>query len=175
MRSLLRVLLCGALCGCATNLPPPIAFNAAEAEFSRAKGVAVLKGQSFLRRNDGMVVYGAGSDVMLVPKTNHSEQALQNSFGGRKQRPEINLLGSNVLGNDLKLDPGFQPFIRKTKADGQGNFTFENIPPGQYYVLSRVTWCAPSRYGCDQQGGDLMETITVTPTENVVTVLLNGA
>jgi hypothetical protein len=88
---------------------------------------------------------------------------------------EVKLFGANLLGNDFKFDPGLDPFIRRTKGDGQGNFVFEGIPPGQYYLLSRVTWCVPTQYGCNQQGGDLMEVANIMPADKNLTVMLNGS
>jgi hypothetical protein len=177
MRVLGIVALCAALGGCASAPPsaPVASFNPSEANYARAKGVATVRGQSFLRRNDGVVVYGAGSEVMLVPKVAHTDEAMQKGFSGGKMRMEVKLFGANLMGNDYKFDPALDPFIRRTKADGQGNFAFDGIPPGSYYVLSRVTWCVPSRYGCDQQGGDLMEIANITPADKAVTVMLNGA
>jgi len=177
MRNLVILALTGLLLGCAATPPPaaPVAvFNPSEAAFARAKGTATVRGQSFLRRNDGVVVYGAGSEVLLVPRVANSEEAIEKGFGAGKLRMEVKLFGANLMGNDFKFDPGLEPFIRRAKADGQGNFAFDSVPPGQYYVLSRVTWCVPSRYGCDQQGGDLMEPIAVAAPDKAVTVMLNG-
>jgi hypothetical protein len=176
MRILGIVALCAALSGCAATPPPaPVAtFNPSEAAFARAKGAATIKGQAFLRRNDGIVVYGAGSEVLLVPRVPNSEEAVQKGFGAGKLRMEVRLFGANVMGNDFKFDPGLEPFIRRTKADGQGNFVFEAIPPGQYYVLTRVVWCIPTQYTCQQQGGDLMEVASVAPTDKAMSIMLNG-
>lgn len=177
MRILVIAGLCAVLSGCAAAPPPaPVAsFNPAEASFSRAKGAAVIRGQAFLRRNDGVVVYGAGSEVMLVPKVPHTDEAMQKGFSGGKMRMEVKLFGANLMGNDFKFDPALDPFIRRTKADGQGNFIFEGVPPGPYYVLTRVTWCVPRQGSCDQQGGDLMEFANVTTADKAITVMLNGA
>lgn len=177
MRVPVIVALCAALSGCAAAPPPTAAvasFNPSEANYARAKGIAAVRGQSFLRRNDGVVVYGAGSEVMLVPKVAHTDEAMQKGFSGGKLRMEVMMFGANMMGNDYKFDPAIEPYIRRTKADGQGNFIFEGVPPGPYYVLSRVTWCAPSRNGCDQQGGDLMEIANVKPADKAVNVMLNG-
>lgn len=168
------------LTGCASTPPPqPTAsFNPAEAQYSRARGTATVKGQAFLRRNDGVVVYGAGSDVMLIPKTSYADEVFQASFKGRKLRMEVRLFGNagpNLMNNDYSLDPAMEAFVRRQKADGQGNFAFESIPPGEYFILTRVTWCVPSRYGCEQQGGDLLETVRVAPTDKVLNAMLTGA
>lgn len=165
-----------ALAACATAAPeaPTNPFNPAEAEFARKPGSASVRGQMFLRRSDGVVVYGAGSDAMLIPRTQHTESAMLASFKGGKMRMELQMFGANLLGNDIKLDPGVMAYTKRAKADGQGNFAFDGVPAGRYYVLGRVTWCAPSRYGCDQQGGDLLESVNVGPGDKTVSTILNG-
>jgi hypothetical protein len=78
MRILGIAALAVALAGCATTPPPQTAsFCPSEAAFAHGKGAAVVRGQSFLRRDDGVVVYGAGSEVLLVPKVPNSEEAVQ--------------------------------------------------------------------------------------------------
>lgn len=171
-------LISGALLlgGCATQTAeqPAVAFNAAEVEFARRPGTATVKGQLFLRRNDGVVVYGAGSEVILMPRTSYSEGLMAKGFKGGKLRMEVKIFGANVLGNDINPDPALGPYLKRTKADGQGNFAIEGVPPGNYYVIGRVTWCVPSRYGCDQQGGDLLEIATVQPTDKTISLMMNG-
>lgn len=131
--------------------------------------MALVKGQLFLRRNDGVVVYGAGSDVALIPKGAHVDQAVMASFAGTKQRSE-----ANFFSKPPAFDPGIEAFMRRTKADGQGNFSFEGVPPGSYYVMGKVTWCVPNQYGCMPQGGDLLEVVTISPTDKATTVMMTG-
>jgi len=160
---------------CATALEKNVVpFNAAEAEFAHARGTASVRGQLFLRRNDGVVVYGAGSDVRLVPLTSHSEAIINSEFSGRKLRQTIAFAFVGARASGVIFDPGLGPYMRSAKADGQGNFTFGQVPPGFYYILGRVSWCAPSRSGCDPQGGDLLETVRVTPTDRDLAVIMNG-
>lgn len=166
-----------ALSACATATPERIAvpFNPAEAEYSRKPGTATVRGQMFLRRKDGVVVYGAGSEAALIPRVSQSEAAMAASFNGGKIRMEARIFGANLLANEINIEPTLMAYARRTKADGQGNFAFEGIPPGQYYVLGRVTWCVILRYGsCDQQGGDILEAIMVNPTDKAIQVILSG-
>ena len=53
-------------------------------------------------------------------------------------------------------------YIITTQADGSGNFRFENVPPGDYYLTSDVIWQVPvGAYMSSQQGGFISERITV--------------
>ncbi|HFF2270526.1 TPA: hypothetical protein ACGBIC_006409, partial [Pseudomonas aeruginosa] len=48
-----------------------------------------------------------------------------------------------------------------TVADGNGNFTFTDIPPGDYFLSSTVTWQAPSKYGLIPQGGVVAKVVSI--------------
>lgn len=167
----IAALLC--LAGCASQTSAPLApLNAAEAAFARAPGRATVKGQMFMRRNDGVVVYGAGSEAKLIPKMSHTDQVIRASFPSGKLRYHVLFGISN--GSAPIFDPALTPYIRMAKADGQGNFNFQQVPPGNYYLLGHVEWCAPSRGGCDSQGGDIFETVIVRPADIDVAAIMNG-
>lgn len=55
--------------GCVLTYTVKTPFNPAEHEYAAKPGKAVVSGQAFLRRNDGMVVYAAGSRAYLLPNT----------------------------------------------------------------------------------------------------------
>lgn len=171
LRSIAVVLM---LTGCTMSQPDAkIGFNSSEASFAKARGVGILKGQLFLRRRDGVVVYGAGSDIRLVPRIPHTDEAVANAFKGGKLRLELDFVNAP----ELRIDPGLEAYSRRTKADGQGNFTFDGVPPGGYFVLGRVSWCAPGAYGtCNKQGGEIVETIEVKAAEKdrPITVVMDG-
>lgn len=125
------------------------AFDADAAAFINRSGNADVSGQAFLRRNDGIVVYGAGSEVTLIPKTAYSDERIQQIYGSGKQ----SYLGRRFT-ND---DPNYYTYTRTAIADGEGRFTFKNVANGDYYLVTSVTWLV--QYA--QQGGLLMERVSV--------------
>lgn len=137
------------------------AFDANAAAFINASGSADITGQAFLRRNDGIVVYGAGSEVRLIPKTAYSDERMQQIYGSGKQ----SYLG-RAFTND---DPDYYNYVRTVIADGEGRFTFENVANGEYYLVTSVTWMV--QYV--QQGGLLMERVSVTGGQDV-NVIMRG-
>ncbi|RYG57587.1 MAG: carboxypeptidase regulatory-like domain-containing protein [Alphaproteobacteria bacterium] len=133
-------------------------FNAADASFINQTGTGAITGQAFLRRNDGMVVYAAGSEVSLVPKTPYSDERFASIYGAGKL---------SYFGASFKNDTAdYYNYTRKTIADGEGRFTFTDLAAGSYYLTTTVTWTV--QYA--QQGGALMERVTVTggQTSNVI-------
>lgn len=140
-----------ALVGCvsAPTLMPRPAFPEAEYAALPKVGTGKVTGQAFLRTRGGDVKYGAGSEVFLNPVTSYSnfwyEQQMQ-------------------LGQPLSApDPRLNEYVRTQQADGMGNFSFENVPPGDYYVSTKVTWEVPAGYYSSSiQGGWIAEKIKVT-------------
>lgn len=160
-RVIVAALVAGALSSCASaTLVTP--FDPAAAAFSERAGTAVISGQAFLRRNDGIVVYAAGSDVALVPKTAYSDERMQKIYGEGKISQATDLGVGVTFTND---DPRFARTVRTVIADGEGKFTFTGVPAGSYYLTTQVIWRA--QY---VQGGALMERVTVLDgqTANVI-------
>jgi len=142
-------------------------FNPEEAKFIKATGKSSITGQLFLRRNDGIVVYGAGSQIFLIPSTTYSRERMSKIYGTAKLR--LAYFIPTFEGDD----PLYREYTKATKADGQGRFEFSNLSAGAYYIVGPVTWCAPSRYGCDTQGGSLMENVVLGRDEKKE-IVMNG-
>ena len=130
-------------------------FNPQEAEFINKQGSGSISGQAFLRRNDGIVVYAAGSDVVLIPRTAYATERMNALYRGGKF--------NNMVPNPTTTDPRYVEMIRKTRADGEGRFRFDNLAAGQYYITTTVSW----RAGDASQGGNLMEAATIAEGENL--------
>lgn len=132
-----------------------------EAEYAQLprEGDGVVTGQVFMRTVGGDVIVGAGSEVILNPVTSYSTFWYENDYsaGGRRLSPH---------------DPRADAWIITTQADGEGRFTFRNVPAGDYYVVSRVTWGVARSYGIAQQGGWIAKRITVPESGPPVEVML---
>lgn len=134
-------------------------FDPEQAAFIHEKGPAILTGQAFLRRKDGMVVYAAGSKVWLIPRTTYSEERMAAIYGDRK-------INSYLL-KMPQTDPRYHEMVRETKADGEGRFQFEHLADGYYYVSTHVNWEVD---GSDQ-GGSIMETVRITGGKSAHVIL----
>lgn len=149
------------LAGCASVGTLTTSFDANQAAIINQQGKGSITGQAFLRRNDGVVVYAAGSEVGLIPKTAYADERMNQIYGGGKY---------TAFGKTFKnTDPAYETFIRKTVADGEGKFTFANVADGQYYLTTVVQWMA----GNWPQGGALMERVTVVDGKPV-NVIMTG-
>jgi hypothetical protein len=141
-------------------------FDPGAAAFIQTKGTATITGQAFLRRNDGIVVYGAGSTVQLIPKTAYSDARIAAMFKGGSVAPADMLMGTEVTVKDE--DPRFAQYTRTTVANGEGRFTFTDVPDGNYYITAPVIWMV--EYA---QGGTLLEPVSVVGGQSV-DVVMNG-
>ena len=146
----LALLAASALGGCAVpqqQIVPRAPFPIAEYESLPTSGSGTLTGQVFMRTVGGDVKYGAGSDVYILPVTSYSTQWYTESY-----------LGGQVLGAP---DPRAEKGMKLTQADGTGYFKFTDVPPGKYYLSSKVTWQAPTQYGLSLQGGVIAKVIVI--------------
>jgi len=143
---ILLAIACASLAGCVSAPKINSAFNANEAAFIHQQGRGVIRGQAFLRRNDGIVVYAAGSDVVLIPKTIYSTERINALYRGAK---------INYFVPSPESPPGFEEATKRTKANGEGRFEFAGLADGDYYVVTKVMWLV----GNAPQGGGTVEII----------------
>lgn len=150
-------------CTAATQVPTdPIArppFPEHEYAVLEATGTAIVTGQAFLKTVGGDVKTAAGESVYLNPVTSYSTYAYTASDAS--QRPMA------------PPDPRLLQYMKSVTADASGRFTFKNVPPGEYYVVTQVTWQAPTGYqgGLRTQGGVLRKRVTAKNSEATEVIL----
>ncbi|RDL17054.1 hypothetical protein D884_03195 [Pseudomonas sp. URMO17WK12:I10] len=140
-----------ALSACATpnqQAVPRVPFPVSEYDALPKTGTGSLAGQVFMRTMGGDVKFGAGSDVHLQPVTAYTQQWYTvNYLEGRPLEP---------------ADPRALQGTLVTQADGSGNFSFTNVPPGRYFLSSKVQWQAPTQFGLLPQGGVVAKIVTIS-------------
>lgn len=118
------------LTGCAVQRIP---FNEAEYAALPKTGDKVVSGAVFLVDQLEEKQVGAQSEITLEPVTSYSTQWFEASY-----------LGNRTL---AAPDQRYNQYVRKTKADQEGNFTFEQVAPGEYYLSGLVKWKAATCSG----------------------------
>lgn len=145
----------GVVTGCAAPLVAtfdPLAFDEAEYAALPTKGTGIVRGQVFAKTVGGDVKKGAGENVVMFPATKYGDQrVIQQVLGGKfLSRSE---------------DGRYKNYALVKSADGEGRFEFVDVPPGQYYVLSKITWIViePNRFGPieSRQGGQVVRKVDV--------------
>jgi hypothetical protein len=122
------------------------------------EGMNSIKGNAFLRQKGGGVITCAGQTVRLIPATNYAKQrffALFGTFEG----------GVNIERKNFRFvpdSPEYYTNTKTTKCDSQGNFNFERVADGEFYVTTIVAW----QVGNSPQGGGIMQKVSVRGAQN---------
>ena len=122
-------------------------------------GTATVRGQAFLTTKGGDVKVAAGKRVLLNPVTSYSLEWYERSYVPSRRIEEA--------------DPKLEAYIRTQIADGNGRFAFKNVPTGEYFITTTITWEVPTGYqGTVQvEGGLVAKRIKVNAGEEVEVVV----
>jgi hypothetical protein len=118
------------------------------------KGTAVIEGQAFMRTAGGDVKYAAGSIVAMNPVTTYSREWWDTAV----------VKGQNMAEADSRAND----YHWSTTADGEGRFSFENLPAGEYYIACGVSWKVSSYR---TSGGAIGAQVKVSDGEHVRVIL----
>jgi hypothetical protein len=130
MRALIMLVAALLLCSCVA--PHPAAprlqtFNEADYRFSLQDGTATVSGEAFLTTRGGEIRPGAGRVVQLIPVTPYTTEVFERQFINRERlTPRV----------EKRLDR----YVRVLNADSRGEFRFEHVPAGSYYLLCLILW-----------------------------------
>lgn len=152
MRLAFAVLLVALLSGCI--YPRLATFDESEYAPYAKPGTGSISGQAFLKTRGGDVKYGAGNEVVLNPVTTYSTEWFQQAvLQNRRLKPA-----------DARTDN----YHWVTIADGQGNFRFDNLPAGEYFVACGIAW----QVGASATGDWVHARVTLREGEHVERVIL---
>lgn len=158
------VLLCAAA-GCA---PTIMAMTVAPADRQAAEaalgaGDATIQGSAVIRQRGGGTVDCAGNEVFLIPATVSVTRELVRVFGSEQGYVERG--GDTFMGGGTLVSPP-EP-NRQGMCNAQGFFTFGDVRPGKWHVMTSVAWTV----GDNNQGGTLLATTEVGAGKTAEVVL----
>jgi hypothetical protein len=160
----------GALLFCAscqsTRVENLVAFDATEAAFINKDGKVKIDGHAFVTNTSGRVINAAGQIVRLIPATTYARQRFAAIYGRGKW-----ILARNIPRPDS--DPEYIKYTRETKSESNGKFSFEKVGPGEYFVVTQMTWKKEDSLFSD--GATMYETVRIVGAETEpVKVILSG-
>lgn len=129
-----------------------------------------IEGNALLRTRGGDVRTCAGYQVALVPATTATERVIREAFGEGDSafKSARGLADADPLPPSLAEDPRIQSGV----CDAQGDFAFDDLKNGEYFVVTQVLWDVPGAYGASNtQGGTLMQKVAVQGGETRKIVL----
>lgn len=119
-----------------------VAFDTGQ--LRRGQGVAHVVGRAFIRDH---ATYGerasSAIDVILNPVSEASRQWYD----------EVCRRGNVLVG---PIDRQYQSYVRTTRTNTFGQFVFENVPQGEYYLSARMYWLDKTPYSGPVQYGGLV-------------------
>lgn len=156
-----------------TPPPPTVYLNQYDPLLTKALndkvGNGKVTGSAFLRQGGGGVVTCAGNEVVLFPKTPYATEYLENELiSNSSYFPGwfSNGIGYKKSIGAYVAHPNSE-FEKTTICDAQGNFEFNKIGDGEYYISTVVYWEVARK----SQGGKLVQYVKIQNNETKKVVL----
>ena len=157
---------------CAT--PPPAAeisvpFDAESASRAIADGPNTIVGSALIRQSGGGIVHCGGQEVLLVGATDYSSELMVSVFGStdtgyasaespKVWSPKRNQSIPETIIHAVNVHPDWWQAARLAMCDAQGEFVFDDVADGAYFLLVSVVWYVSG----DIQGGTMMSRIEIS-------------
>ncbi len=164
-RALLILAAAAALSACASKPPPAERphFDALPHEAYLAQGNSTIRGQVLLRERGDTPVACTDAPMVATPATAYFRQVIRLAASG--QQP--------LIGDDI--DPDYRSIVHNARCNANGEFSFDALPAGDWYVVATVNWSVRNAPG----GSSLLtyrlrlkrdETIQIVMTDRNVTL-----
>lgn len=137
-------------------------FNADEIKWIQTSGNSSISGTAFLTLNEKEKKGCAGFGVELLPVSKYSNERIVNIYGNNSQGQVL------MKDNPPKFTPDpveYHDLVRKSKCDEKNQFSFKDLPVGEYYVIFFIIW--KNETGVDD-GGAVMRRVSLKANDNVV-------
>lgn len=170
MKQLVFAALATVLYGCATTPPVDLvsSFDPSEIAWFKVPGKNTIAGNAVLRTVGGEARTCAALSAHLVPISSYATERFTRMYGNTSS----GFLSATSGFKFTQTDAAYEANSRTVRCDAQGNFRFENVPDGDYFVTAFVTWGVPtSAYVTATQGGVLMQRVSVSNGETKQIVL----
>lgn len=142
-------------------------YNSGEMAWALGAGTNTVNGFAVLRTVGGEARTCAALPVRLIPDSPLARERMMGLYLSTSQ-------GTNPAAgrkyDEATTDPNYVAHSRETRCDGQGNFSFEKVPNGVWYVVAGVVWSASPRSGV-LEGGSMMKRVELKGGETVKVAL----
>jgi hypothetical protein len=149
-------------------------FNEVEAKRLLRRGKNSIRGNAFLRQTGGGVVTCAGEKVFLVPSTEYTRERMTYDYSDATEgyHPTPKLLSWEAyqavkIPHEPKENSKYVKSMRETTCDARGDFEFNNVADGEFFVTTNVSW----KVAGEEQGGGLMKRVSVAGGETSAMVI----
>ena len=157
-KAIASIFITSVLSGCVT--PPKMnqSFEYKDVEWVHEKGTAIVTGQAFLKTVGGDVKTCAGNTIKLVPSSAYSDERIKYVYGNSDTGyyPQMTFLGKRLP----EAPSSYYEYVLNSICDANGNFEFNDVPEGNFYLLVPVVWKLNAN-SMSAEGGSLMRYISV--------------
>lgn len=136
---------------------PPLSasFTGEDVAWATGKGSNRIVGDAKIR--EGGELFSCGSyTVFAIPDSAYARERVKALFNttGKGMRPAN--APAQCLGPDY---PAYRQTQRTASCDTQGNFAFDNLPDGTWYITTSVIW--QEKLGQPYKGGTFVDRVSV--------------
>lgn len=128
-------------------------FDVARAKRLVSDGPNSITGRATMKRRDGSIASCAGQKVFLVPVTAYSSIRIRALYGSDQR-------GVMIGTSSIRFDPDppeYSQLVRSTECDREGNFRFQKVADGAFFVTAIVRWDNKGK----REGGSLMQRVSL--------------
>lgn len=156
-KPVLAALLAASLGGCTLAAQQRIetAYKREDHTAFIASGKARIEGQGFIRRANGHLVRCAGGTVYLLPVTPYFSEWVEAFRRGK------------AVADARQLERDHAEAVRKIQCDIEGDFAFDALPAGKWYLATRIVWQTSK----GMMGGALVREVETKPEGTLKTLL----
>lgn len=142
-------------------------FSLSDAAYINQPGSSKLEGQAFFQTRGGQPRTCAGTKVSIYPVTQYAKERIVAIYGNDNKGFNSAFSGKKVKFSDT--DPQYLEHSRSAVCDAQGNFEFDSLSAGSYYVIASITWIVDNAF--ITEGGALMEKVSLEAGETKRVIL----
>ncbi len=154
--------------GCANIHSMKNKFDPQEISWVKEKGTNIIKGEAFLKTVGGDIKTCAGNTAVLTPVSDYSRERILSLYGsdqkGIKQKFDGRSDNFNITDNRYK------EYTIKSVCNSKGEYSFEKIPDGDYFLTAQIFWKSNPR-SLFFEGGNIMQRVKVTGHETKEVIL----
>ena len=145
-------------------------FSADEVSWVLKPGNSTVTGQAFLRLKDGSLKSCTGFRIELLPAGEYASERIFKTYRNNEQGQVL------LEDNPPKFTPDvrvYHDMLLKGGCNHRGEFRFEKVPAGEYYVMAFIIWEENVGGVTRKTGGGVMKRIHVTPGSQLSVKLAN--
>ena len=125
-------------------------FNYEDVKWFKTKGNGIIKGIAKFKSKNGILRFGKDFRIELMPNCLYTEERLNKIYDDKDS-------GYIYVEDGIPKftpDPKGYHETKKTMCNEKGEFEFNNLPLGDYYIIAFMLW--------DKTGGGIMQRVTLS-------------